>query len=352
MSPRSLVACVSILVHVVLAKGQDSSSIKLSAYAEVYFGYDFARPRNGERPDFLYNHKRHQEFNANLALLRAEHEKDGIRAAVGLMAGNYAQYNLADEPAMLRSVQEASVGFRLSNKHDLWVDAGLFPSHIGFESVIGLECMTLTRSVMAENSPYFQAGAKLTFGASERVRVALLALNGWQRFQRTPGNSRPAFGTQFSYQDANGLQLNWSTFTGSIGPDSVGQWRYFNNLYAKYEGPNSGMVLGFDLGVQESFDGDGAPDGWFTVVAQYRQRVVGRWWLFARVEHFLDDAGLVIEAGSVQGATLGMDLRINERASWRLEGRLLGDVDKRFTDVDGLPTSFNTAITTAMLVKF
>lgn len=352
MVQRAFLVYAGLLSYVGISSAQDSSSTKISAYVEVYYGYDLSRPANGERPVLLYNHKRHQEFNANLALLRAEHEKDGIRAAVGLMAGNYAQYNLVDEPVMLRSIQEASVGLRLSSKRDLWLDAGLFPSHLGFESVVGLDCMTLTRSLLSENSPYFQAGAKLTYRPTRRYLISVLALNGWQRFQRTTANSRPAFGTQFTYADGDGLELNWSTFTGSMGPDSAGVWRFFSNMYAKYDGANSGMVLGLDVGVQESAILGGAADGWMAVVAQYRQRVIGRWWLVGRIEHYLDDQGLVIQAGSVQSASLGVDLRLDARASWRIEGRVLGDTDKRFTDMNGAPSATNTAITTALMVRF
>jgi hypothetical protein len=35
------------------------------------------------------------------------------------------------------------------------------PSHIGFESVISADCWTLTRSLLAENSPYYETGMRL-----------------------------------------------------------------------------------------------------------------------------------------------------------------------------------------------
>ena len=63
---------------------QDSSNFILSGYAEVYYGYDFGQPENGERPDFLYNHKRHNEINANLALIRGGYARDRVRGVVAL----------------------------------------------------------------------------------------------------------------------------------------------------------------------------------------------------------------------------------------------------------------------------
>ncbi len=337
------------------ASAQDTSVFKLSGYGEVYYSYDLASPENGERPGLFYNHKRHQEFNANLLLLQGDYERDGVRGAMGLMAGNYAQYNLAHEPEMLRNIYEAHVGLRLSKKRELWVDAGIFPSHIGFESAIGMDCMTLTRSIVAENSPYYEAGAMLSFKPG-KLQVAVLALNGWQRIQREPGNQRPAFGTQLKFDNDAGTVINWSTFIGSMGPDSIGAWRVYNNFYAQNEGENHGMVLGVDVGIQDGSRGmveSGEMGGWFTVVGVYRQRISGRWWGTGRIEYFLDDQGLVLErSGTMGGASLGVDYRIGERATWRIEGRFLGAADNYFNGSDGMPTQTNMAITTALALRF
>ncbi len=334
---------------------QDSTSIKVSGYAEVYYGYDLSRPPTGVRPDFLYNHKRHNEFNLNLGVLRAEFARDGVRATLGLMAGTYAQYNLAAEPAALRNIHEAHVGLRLSRTRELWVDAGILPSHIGFESVIGLECMTLTRSMVAENSPYYEAGAMVSYRPNKRLLIAGLVLNGWQRIQREPGNQRPAFGTQLKYDNDEGTVLNWSTFLGSMGADSVGEWRFYNNFYAQVEGENSGMVLGMDLGFQQArFRGSNSDEliGWLAMVGVYRARVVRQWWMVGRVEYFFDDRAVVTSGITALGVSLGVDLRLNDRASWRLEGRFFGAPEPQFLDLDGRASQANVAIATALCVKF
>lgn len=335
--------------------GQDTSAFKLSGYGEVYYGYDLSRPANGERPDFLYNHKRHNEFNANLLLLRGEYDKDGVRGGFGLMAGNYPQYNLANEPEVMRHIYEARVGLRLAKARELWIDAGIFPSHIGFEGVNGMECMTLTRSIVAENSPYYEAGAMLSYKPG-RILFALLALNGWQRIQREPGNQRPAFGTQVRFDNNEGTVINWSTFVGSMGPDSTGVWRVYNNFYVQNEGDNHGIVLGVDVGIQQGERGAvnvANASGWFTMVGIYRQRISGRWWGTGRIEYFLDDEALVLDrGGALLGFSLGIDLRLSDRASWRVEGRLFGSGSNYFVEPTGEPTRTNTALTTALALRF
>lgn len=339
------------------AAAQDTAQVRFSGYAEAYYAYDFARPSNGERPAFLYNHKRHNEVGANLLLLRAELKRESVRGAAGLMAGTYSQYNLAAEPSALRSIYEAQVGVRLSAKGEVWADAGIFPSHIGFEGAIGMDCYNLTRSMMAENSPYYEAGAKLSARPWRRLLVSALYLNGWQRIQREPDNQRPAFGTQVRYDDGAGLVVNWSTFMGSMGPDSLGARRWYSDLYAQLMGDNAAMVLGIDAGVQEARErlttAGGEYPFWFTVVGALRQRILGRWWLNARAELFFDEGYVVLPYPfeSLVGASLGIDWRINDRVWWRVEHRVLASPDEAFQDARGRTASANMALTTALCMR-
>ena len=81
------------------------------------------------------------------------------------------------------------------------MDIGIMPSHIGFESAVSKDCWTLTRSMLAENSPYFESGAKLSYTTNNgKLQFSVLALNGWQRITRVEGNSLMSWGTQVYIQ--------------------------------------------------------------------------------------------------------------------------------------------------------
>ena len=71
-----------------------------------------------------------------------------------------------------------------------------------------------------------------------------------------------------------------------------------------------------------------------------------------RVGYVLDDRAVVTSGLTALGASLGADLRINERASWRLEGRFFGAPNAQFHDVNGAPSQTHIATTTAICVKF
>ena len=161
--------------------GQDSSSsgpLKFSAFLEIYNSYDFNKPINNNRPAFLYSHNRHNEFNLNLGFLKVSYNAHKVRANFALAAGTYIHANYGAEPGVLKNIFEANAGVKISKKKNLWIDAGIFSSHIGFESAISKDCWTLTRSILAENSPYFESGAKITYTTkNEKWLVIGLVLN-------------------------------------------------------------------------------------------------------------------------------------------------------------------------------
>jgi hypothetical protein len=145
----------------------------------------------------LYSHNRHNEFNLNLGFIKAGCNAERMRANLAIGVGTYMNANYAAEPSTLRFLYEANVGYKLSSKKNLWFDIGIMSSHIGFESAMSSACWTLTRSMMADNSPYYESGAKISYTSeNEKWQFAALALNGWQRITRIEGNSMISFGTQ------------------------------------------------------------------------------------------------------------------------------------------------------------
>ena len=112
---------------------------------------------------FLYSHNRHNEFNVNLAFIKGSYNKEKIRGNIAIAAGTYTNANYAAEPGVLKNIYEGNVGLKISKTKNVWIDAGIFSSHIGYESAHSPSCWSLTRSLVAENSPYFESGANGKF---------------------------------------------------------------------------------------------------------------------------------------------------------------------------------------------
>ncbi|MGF7217410.1 hypothetical protein GGR92_003584 [Spirosoma lacussanchae] len=345
-----------------LAQTPDSTDITLTGYVEAYYTHDFTAPKTSqERPGFLYNHKRNRELNINLAYARLAYATDRVRGNLALQVGTYGQYNYAAEQGLVKPIFEANAGVKLSRQRDLWLDAGLFSSHIGFESAISKDCWTLTRSILAENSPYYLAGAKLTY-TSPNGKWTLLgsALNGWQRIKKVEGYTGPSFSTQVQFRPSSRLTLNWSSFLGSDRPDSLRQGRFFNNLYAIINPAGRvGLILGFDIGADRkpvTDSGQRVGKGayiWYSPVMIARLKTSATSYLNGRVEYYDDRNGVIIGTPDFRtwGYSLGYDYAILPTALFRIEGKLYNSQTSIFATQSGTGRS-NASLTTSLAVSF
>ncbi len=337
----------------------DTSALKFSfsGYAEPYYGYDFANPADGNRPGFVYSHNRHNEFNVNLAYLKGTVSARHMRGNLALMAGTYANANLAGEPATLRNVYEANAGIGGVQRGggELWLDLGIFASHIGFESAVGKDNWTLTRSILAENSPYYESGAKLSYTtANQKWLFSGLLLNGWQRIQREANDLPLSAGGQIQYKPGSRITLNSSTFFGAVRPGNETRNRLFHNLYGIFQFTDRfGLTLGLDTGWEKNQRGNEAGSFWYSPVAIARWTLDNGWALAARAEYYSDEDGVIIgSAFQTTGFSLNIDRQIHRNALIRLEGKVLNSEGDIFLDRAGNPTATNVVLTTALAVWF
>ena len=337
----------------------------VSGYVEAYYSHDFTAPKTvQERPGFLYNHKRNREINVNLAFLKGAYVSERVRANLALQVGTYGQYNYAAEQDLIKNIFEANAGVKLSGKKDVWLDVGIFASHIGFESAISKDCWTLTRSILAENSPYYLSGAKLTYNsANGRWTLLGSVLNGWQRIAKLPGYSGPSVSTQVQYRPSSKLTLNWSSFVGSDRPDSLKQGRFFNNIYAIINPTGKfGVILGFDVGADRKpiVGGDRrAGSGsyvWYAPVVIARLRTSDKSYLAGRIEYYDDKNGVIIATSTPNGFqtwgySLNYDYVLLPSVLFRIEGKVYSSRDAIFATKSGLGET-NASLTTSLAVSF
>ncbi len=332
-------------------------TVTISGFVDVFYVYDFNQPQGTERQPFLFNHNRHNEFNLNLGLVKFGVNHTKYRANLALHTGAYVNDNYAAEPGILKSIFEANIGISLNRKNNLWLDAGVMPSHIGFESAISMEHWVLTRSLLAENSPYFLTGAKLTYNPSDKWEFAGLILNGWQRIQRLHGNPMPSFGTQVYFRPAELISLNWSSFIGTDDPDTTRRMRYFNNFYGQFQLTESfGLIAGFDIGAQQRSKNSSTYNWWFSPIFIGQFIVSENWKTALRAEYYQDETGIIIQKESTNGfKTIGLSLNLDyapiHNIVCRMEARLLSSKDDIF-ETRTTPTNNNFILGASIAIKF
>ncbi len=359
---KKILTTVTVLTSIAVM-AQDSTKeqnnpLSFNGYAEAYYSYDFNKPVDNNRPSFFYSYNRHNEFNVNLAFVKCSYNADRIRGNIALAAGTYVNANYAAEPGVLKNIYEGNVGVKISKKDNLWIDAGIFASHIGFESAIGKDCGTLTRCILADNTPYFESGVKLTYTTKDSKWVlSALVLNGWQRITRIPGNSLMSWGTQLTFTPSGKAAINYSTFLGTDKPDSARLWRFYHNLYSIFQlNDKIGLTLGFDIGTEQKSKGNSNKNTVYSPVVIVKFVPSNKWAIAVRGEYYSDANGVFIATGTPNGfktwgASINFDRSITGNMVWRTEFRTLQSKDAVFTKA-GSMTNNNSFMTTSLALKF
>ena len=343
------------------SSNDSTKAIELTGYMEAYYSYDFGRPEKNLRPAFFYSYNVHDALNLNIGYVKASLNKTKFRSNIALMGGTYSTYNLANEKGFLKNILEANIGFKISKKHKLWIDAGILPSHIGFESAIGKDCWNLTRSILADNSPYFESGLRLGYTSkNDSFSFNFLALNGWQKIGYNSSIPSIAFGTQINYKKNVRTTYNWSTFLGHTGTESLKQLRCFNNFYTQYQlNEKIGFIVGLDFGIQQKKDSLNKNNGlqtWYAPIIIAQLKLHKKLKLATRFEYYSDKNAVMIatngnKAFQTFGTSLNLDFQISQSTLWRLEARTLYSQEAVFLN-RLKPSNSNYFMTTSLSVAF
>lgn len=318
------------------------SPIKISGYIEVFYSYDFNQPKyltesdgvkrlhHNKRHPFFYTFNRHNEVNINIASIRAKYDTENLRANIALMAGTYPEDNMAAEEGLLKYVEEASVGVKISKNKNLWIDAGIMPSYIGLEGEISKDNLTLTRTVAIANSPFFMTGVKLSYATDDnKWALAAGVFNGWQKISRFSGSKNMlAFGTKVGYQPNEKWTFNSSTYIGK-DPATEDKMRYFHDFFMTFKPTDKWEFdFVFDAGAEQSEKGSQKYNLWWSpnLIAKYH--FTPKFSTAGRVEYYSDAKNVMGAAPGgkkfqVFGASVNFDYLINKNVMWRLEFRNL-----------------------------
>lgn len=346
-----LLATIAMCSVKIFAQQDSSKTISVTAFADFYYSSSSVNNTLNEKEYFLYNHKRLNEVAANIVLAKIGYNNKNTRANLAVMTGNYAQYNLATEPTILQNIYEANVGIKISNHKNIWVDVGIMPSHVGFESAISADCYTPTRSIVAENSPYYEAGAKLTTtNKTETFTYSFLILNGWQKIQKPNHIKNPSLGMQFTYKPKPSLLINYSNFLGTDKPDSLHAIRTYHNFYIQNTvNDKLSYIVGFDLGTDKYNANDYG--FWCAPITIVKYNFNAKNAIACRAEYFNDANETAIQTNLGKGFKVfnfssNYDYNINNNCLWRIEAKLFTASENIFDNSNN-----NFCITTNLSFK-
>lgn len=301
-----------------------------------------------------------------MGFIEARINDSRLRGRFALQAGTSVQSNYAGEPQngavsgpeVARFNQEARLGYKLNAS--TWFDAGIFFAHVGAESWISKENLSLTRSLVADFSPYYLSGAKVSHAFNENWSFQFVVANGWQIISES--NTDKTLGTSVQFEDS-GFLVSYNTLAGyEVSPPlnnvvRKGEFRHYHNLILKnVKAENFEWSCELDIGFQKKPIGRGLSQ-WTGMSLQGRWKASANTKISARFETFKDLDQVVINTKQSRGleaigGSLGLDQDLAGGLPWKNELRYLGATSALFPKSTSALSSNNWLMTTSLALNF
>ena len=326
--------------------------LNIDGYADIYYGYHFQNPQPHRNP-YFYSSAVSNEFSVNLVYAELDYESYYVKAKFIPAVGTYMEANYAAERPLFRNVFQASGSARLFK--DIWLEAGILPSPFGYETAISKDQLTYSRSLSAENSPYYLAGFRLGMPITPKISLSVYGINGWQNIQET--NPSKSVATQVQYRMNDALMFNWSAYWGNEQTvDSLKpSYRFFNNFYLFFKKKKWSMVALWDIGRQNIND---TAFFWHTANLKIRYHLTPKLAFAGRAEYFSDPHSVMVmpiaptKGFEVYGYSFNIDYAPDELILFRLETRSLTAKDAIFKKEDQSFSKSALSITASLSVRF
>jgi hypothetical protein len=336
-----------------IGQTKDSSTITLSGYVDVYYARYSDSVGTNNYSKFPDISAKDNSFGLNIFQLSVHYNSGRLRAT-GTM--HYGDLPSSAWSPQFNLLQEANIGFKLTNK--LWIDAGLFKTHIGTEGLLPKDNITSSMSVITYYEPWWQAGVKATYNYSDKLQLVLHLLNGYNTFISI--NKAKAIGISASYNINSKANISYFNLLSDNSPDSVktSHFRFLNNLVFNYQF-NSKLkaLLGADLISQKNTALSDPKQTAFiySLIATLRYELKPKLGVYGRFELYNDGDGFLtgiitdennkLTGLKLSGYTLGAEYKTTENSFIRLEGRaLLMDKDQKIFYTDGKYTNIRTEL--------
>ena len=289
------------------AQGSSSASTEsawanwhYSAYLDIAYLLDFNFPEN-----HLWRSRttsnRFNEFAPNMGFLNVRKDTT-TDSRWGMELGVQAGYDskdfafLPNEPKVagsdtLRHVQRANVSYLAPVGNGLTIQAGLFNSLIGYESLYAKDNANYTRSWVADNTPYMMFGVNARYPVNDQLTVAAFIINSYYHLSHP--NDQPSYGAQVAYKPTGQLTV---TETLYAGPDqsntSFAFWRFYLNSIVEWKTDELLLALSYDIGTESIANQTGDPRT-FVMGGNFvgRWSIDSHWALALRPEFYWDRNG-------------------------------------------------------------
>src|SRR5215475_715729 len=243
-----------------------------SIYIDTYYAWQFHQPI--DHTIFpTTTAPRHNEISLNLAHLGVD--VTGLDGPIGRL---YLQYGSTVETIagqdttttrgffltnrLLQIVQQAAAGWHFHWLHGVNAELGIFPSYIGLESYLPEENWLYTHAFVSDATPYYFFGLRVQLFLTQRLKLELWLVNGWQTFgQWQEGRAGGFF---INWRPRGWLSLVTSFYIGQEvvnDPNSLRPWNdnnmqilYYRSTQGRHIIRSAALSLTADVGFENRGD--------------------------------------------------------------------------------------------------
>jgi len=190
----------------------------------------------------------------------------------------------------LRHLGRANVSYLAPVGNGLTVQAGLFNSLIGYDSLYAKDNLTYTRPWGADYTPYLMFGVNVSYPFNKKWTGTLYVINGYWHLARA--NSVPSLGGQVAYKAAERLTLKETLLYGPHQSNtSLEFWRFFSDSIAEWKGEKVTVAFEYQAGTEKLAVAGNPRAFWTAAQLPMRWAVGGRWSVTVRPEFYWDPDG-------------------------------------------------------------
>jgi hypothetical protein len=191
----------------------------------------------------------------------------------------------------LRHFGRANLSYLAPVGNGLTLQAGLFNSFIGYESLYAKDNFNYTRAWIADYSPYLMFGANAQYNFDDKWSGAFFIINEYFHLQNA--NDLPSYGAQVAYKPNSSWLFKETVYYGPDQSDTSLQfWRFFSDSIAEWKVNDDVTLVGeYQIGTQVMAIPGNPRFVYMGAAFPMRWHISGPWSVALRPEVYYDPNG-------------------------------------------------------------
>ena len=201
----------------------------------------------------------------------------------------------------LRHLGPTNVSYLTSAGRGLLLQAGIFNSIIGYDSLYSKDNFNYSRPWGADYTPYLMMGVNAAYPLTPRLTLTGVLVNGYWHLARA--NDRPSIGGQLAYKPSSNVTVKETVFYGPHQTDTSARfWRFFSDSIVEWKMPRLTTAAELQVGEERIAGPEAARALWLAAQLPVRWTVRAPWNVSVRPELCWDRDGRWIGAPQTVGA--------------------------------------------------